>query len=33
MSTATRLCQLPRTTAAPCAHIISNVTGTVDGKP
>ena len=33
MSTATSACQLPRTTAAPWAHIISIVTGTVDGRP
>jgi hypothetical protein len=33
MSTATKACQLPRTTAAPCAHIISSVTGMVDGSP
>ena len=29
----TTACALPRTTAAPCAAIISSVTGTVDGKP
>ena len=33
MSTATKACQLPRTTAAPCAHIISRLTGMVDGRP
>ena len=33
MSTPTNACQLPRTTAAPWAHIISIVTGMVDGKP
>ena len=33
MSTATTACQEPRTTAAPWAHIISSVTGTVEGRP
>ena len=30
---ATRACQEPRTTAAPCAHIISRLTGMVEGRP
>ena len=30
---ATRACHEPRTTAAPCAHIISRLTGMVEGRP
>ena len=33
MSIATTECHDPRTTAAPCAHIISSVTGIVEGSP